>query len=627
MCGNQHGLTARNSTFLSPASPTHFFAMARYINMEQLRFLLFEVHQLQDLFQYERFAHLDSEQVGMMIDAAKAFTDRDVYPFFKEMDEMGVRYDGNGKVLTHPQLKTIITQAAEQGWIGGMGDLDHGGFQMPLMLYNAGHHIFQAANSSVQGYISLTGGAAELITHFGSQDLISTYVHHMFEGRWQGTMALTEPQAGSSLTDITTSAAPSSDGYYHIKGQKIFISAGQHEACDNFVHLTLARIEGAPPGVKGISLFVIPKFRPEADGSLVYNDVFCAGDFQKLGQRAYATTHLVFGEKNDCRGWLVGEPHKGLSYMFQMMNEARIGVGLTAASVSTAAYLHALQYARERPQGRPAGEKDPLRPPVAIIRHPDVQRMLLTQKAIAEGSLSLAMECYKFYDLAQVTTGAEQHRNWLLLEVLTPIVKAYATEQGIRSTSLAIQVLGGYGYTMDFPEQQYYRDIRIMALYEGTTGIQSLDLLGRKMTMENGAAVAALGQYIGQTIKAALADPVFQPYGAMLQTEMAGMQKVIQHLVQFAQQGETERFVADATVFMELAGYVVVGWQWLKMALVARQHLVAGDFKTQSKAFFEGKVHTMQFFYKYELPHAAACARVLLDTGQLTTLESDEILD
>ena len=220
---------------------------------------------------------------------------------------------------------------------------------------------------------------------------------------------MTEPQAGSSLTDIVTSARQVGDGVYNIKGQKIFISGGQHEACDNFIHLTLARIEGAPPGVKGISLFIIPKFWPEKDGALKYNDVFCAGDFQKMGQRGYSTTHLAFGDQDNCKGWLLGEPHKGLSYMFQMMNEARIGVGQTAASVAMAAYQASLQYANERPQGRLPSEKDPMKPPTMIINHPDVQRMLLTQKAIAEGALSLAMECNRLYDLAHASSGDEQH--------------------------------------------------------------------------------------------------------------------------------------------------------------------------------------------------------------------------
>jgi len=269
------------------------------------------------------------------------------------------------------------------------------------------------------------------------------------------------------------------------------------------VHLTLARIEGAPAGVKGISLFIIPKYTVEPDGSLRYNDVYCAGDFQKMGQRGYATTHLSFGDNDDCRAFLLGEPHKGLSYMFQMMNGARISVGQCAASVAMAAYQASLQYALERPQGRAASEKDPSKPPTLIINHPDVQRMLLTQKAIAEASLSLAMECNKLYDLVHSTEGEEKETNLLLLEILTPIVKTYASEQGSRSTALAIQTLGGYGFTTDFPVQQLYRDIKIMSLYEGTTGIQSLDLLGRKVTMQNGKAVKLLAVTMMKTIEEA----------------------------------------------------------------------------------------------------------------------------
>ena len=601
--------------------------MARYTSIEHLRFLLFDVHGVQDLFFYDYFAHLDREQVALMIDSAKALADRDMYPFFREMDEQGVHYAGDGVVWSHPQLKTIIHNAAEQSWISGEFPFDLGGLQLPQMVYNAAHHIFQAANNGTQGYISLTTGAARLIHNYGTPEQAATYLPPMFDGRWQGTMALTEPQAGSSLTDITTTAKPTASGYYEIKGQKIFISAGEHMACENFVHLTLARIDGAPPGLRGVSLFIIPKHRPTAEGGLEYNDVFCAGDYQKLGQRAYATTHLVFGENDNCRGWLVGEPHKGLSYMFQLMNEARIGVGQTASSVAMAAYLASLQYARERSQGRKPGEKDPLQPPIPIIRHADVQRMLFTQKAIVEGALSLAMECNRLADLVRVTEGEAQKPHWLLLEILTPVVKTYSSEQGNRATSLAIQVLGGYGYTVDFPQQQYYRDLRIMPIYEGTTGIQSLDLLGRKMTMENGAALLQLAEHIGSTISQAAAHPALQPYANTLQIEMNRMGRTLRQLGEFARQGDTERYLADATIFMEMAGYIIIAWQWLKMAIVAQKALDAADFSTQSRSFYEGKVHTMQFFFRYVLPHAAACSDILLAEGALTQVEGDEVLD
>lgn len=591
--------------------------------MEHLRFLMFEVHPIQDLFQLPRFAHLDNEQVTMMVDAAKALADRDMYPYFRLFDEQPVRYLGNGEVWTHPQLKTIVQNAAEQSWIGGTADFDKGGMQLPWMVYNAAHHLFQAANNNTQGYLALTGGAAGLIGAFGSQDLVDTYLPHMYEGRWQGTMALTEPQAGSALSDVATSAAPTDQGYYHIKGQKIFISGGQHMACDNFVHLTLARIEGAPPGTKGISLFVVPKFRPTADGGLEPNDVFCAGDFQKMGQRGYATTHLVYGEQGNCRGWLVGEPHKGLSYMFQMMNEARIGVGLTAASVSMAAYYASLQYAKERPQGRRISEKDPTKPPVPIIQHADVQRMLLTQKAIVEGALCLAMACNKLADMAHAAEGEAQREAWLLLEILTPIMKTYASEQGNRSTSLALQIYGGYGYTVDFPAQQYYRDLRIMSLYEGTTGIQSLDLLGRKVTMENGKAAQSLVKSILATTQSAAAYAVLQPQAEALEKEVQRLGSTLETLSTHAKAGDVERYTADATVFMEMASYIVIAWQWLHQSLVAQRCLDAGDFSRQTKSFYEEILHTMRFFFRYELPHAAACAKTLTDPQWLTNLEED----
>ncbi len=596
--------------------------MTAYTNLDHLKFLLKDVHPIEPLFALPKFSHVNWEQAWMMVESAKALADRHMAPFFKEMDEMGVHYDGKGGVTSHPQLKTIIQQAAEQGWINGAAPFDVGGMQMPLMVYNAGQHIFQAANNGCQGYFSLTSGAAALITSFGSKEQIDTFVPNMFDGLWQGTMALTEPQAGSSLTDITSSAKAIAGDRYRIKGHKIFISGGQHEACDNFVHLTLARIEGAPAGTKGISLFIIPKFRPEADGSLKYNDVFCAGDFQKMGQKGYVTTHLVFGDNDDCTGWLVGEPNKGLTYMFQMMNEARIGVGQTAASVAMAAYQASLQYTKERTQGRVMSEKDPLKPPALIIRHADVQRMLFTQKAIAEGSLSLAMECNKLYDLAHATEGDAQRDAWLLLEILTPIVKTYSAEQGSRSAALAVQTLGGYGFTMDFPVQQHYRDLKIMSIYEGTTGIQSLDLLGRKVNMEKGKALAALLTAMKNTIADANSAEL-APFAKKLDDELTRIQTVLSHVSKYAAT-DIDRFLSDATVFMEQLSFVVIGWQWLKMAAAAESKLKSGDYGATPKAFFQGKLQTMKFFFRYELPHAEACAKTMMDPEYLTNLSNWE---
>ena len=599
--------------------------MARYTSMEFLKYLVFEVHPIEILFNYDRYKHLDNEQAWMIIESAKLLADQEMFPYFKEMDQTPATYDGKGGVRTHPQIKRIIQLAAEQNWIGGAAKFEHGGMQLPEMIFNSAHHIFQSANNSTQGYLGLSTGSADLITSFGNAEQIATYVPPIYEGRWQGTMALTEPQAGSSLSDIVTSATETNQGYYKIKGQKIFISGGQHDGVDNFVHLTLARIEGAPVGVKGISLFIIPKYTPEVDGSMRYNDVYCAGDFQKMGQRVYATTHLSFGDNDDCRGFLVGEPNKGLTYMFQMMNGARISVGQCAASVAMAAYQASLQYCMERPQGRTAGEKDPSKPPTLIINHADVQRMLQTQKAIAEGSLSLAMECNKLYDLVHASEGEEKDTHLLLLEILTPIVKTYPSEQGSRAASLAIQTLGGYGFTTDFPVQQLYRDLKIMSLYEGTTGIQSLDLLGRKVTINNGKALQLLLAAINEAIDKAKLNVELKASADSLSKELNDMKKVLLHLNQYAIKGEIERYLSDATVFMEMASYLVIAWQWLKMANVAKEKIEAEDFKTNSKSFYEGKIHTMHFFFKYELPHAAACAETLLNTSTLTNLQNLEM--
>ena len=582
--------------------------MPPYVSLDLLRFLLFEAHRLPDLFGQPRFAHLDESAVDLMLQAAKDWADAELYPYFRSMDEQPAYWQA-GRVQTHEQVGRVLRGAGDNGWIGARDDFDRGGMQMPEMLYAAIHCIFEAANNSAQGYLGLTGGAARLIAAFGSPELIHTYVLPMYAGQWQGTMALTEPQAGSSLTDITTAAYPTSEGFYRIKGHKIFISGGDHGGADNFVHLTLARIEGAPPGVKGISLFVIPRLRPASDNELVFNDVQTAGDFQKLGQRGYSTTHLVFGEQDDCHGWLLGQPHQGLSYMFQMMNEARIGVGHSAASVAMAAYLAAEQYAHERPQGRLPGNRDPLAAPVPIIRHADVQRMLLTQQVIVEGALSLATFCCRLSDLEHVSTDAAEKKDaWLLLEILTPVVKTYSTEQGIRAVSLGLQVLGGYGFTMDFPLQQYYRDIRIMAIYEGTTGIQSLDLLGRKVLAENGRAFQLLLAEMEKTAGKADSDPDLQPFAQELRQESRRLAEATRYLVGFAQAGKMERFTADATVYMEMTANIVIAWQWLHLATAAQQHRSGGRFAPD---FYAQVLRCLRFYFRYELPHAEANARTL----------------
>ena len=598
-----------------------------YFDLATLKFLLFRVHNVENLLKKERFKEYDKTSIDIFIDSVKTFSDTALFPFIKEMDEKP-SYFKDGSIFIHSQFENILKNAGEMGLVGAMNDFDDGGLQLPSIIFNAAYFIMEAANNHVPGYIGLTAGSANLITSFGSQYLKDTYVPNMLDMTWGGTMCLTEPQAGSSLSDITSMAIPTDEDHYLIKGQKIFISSGDHQFSSNFVHLVLARIKDAPSGVKGVSLFVVPKFRPAENGEFVFNDAVVEGEFEKMGQKGYCTTHLVFGEKEDCRGWLVGEPNKGLSYMFQLMNEARIATGRMGAAIASAAYYASLKYAKERPQGRKlnrSGKKNNEEEQTLIINHPDIKRLLFQQKAMVEGSLSLVLETADYLDKEKTSTTSEEKEKYnLLLELLTPITKTYPAEQGIKSTSDAIQILGGYGFCFDFMPQQYYRDIRIIALYEGTTGIQSLDLLGRKITMKNGKAVALLALEIQQTIEQAILDEELKPFANTLLENMGLVQKVNKWLIPYAIKGDYERYLADATVFMDFFGTIVMGWQWLKMAVVAKL-TIKDNNGNQTPEFYRSKVQTMKFFFTYELIKTKGLAKTIMNDEELTINATDEI--
>lgn len=594
--------------------------MAQYMCMDTLYFLMFDVHRIHRVFEYSQFKEYSKDMAKLILESTKAWADQDFYPYYREMDEKPV-YFKDGIVHAHPILKKIFKTAGENGFLGGYFDSSEGGSQLPFCISNGNNHILEAANNHIPGYLGLTNGAAHLITSFGHSTLINKYVPRMLSGAWGGTMALTEPQAGSSLSDITTKAKLLEGEKYAITGQKIFISGGDHQAVENIVHLVLARIEGAPAGTKGISLFVVPKYLEE-DGKLINNNVETAGEFQKLGQRGYSTVHLVFGEKDICHGFLVGKPNAGLQYMFQMMNGARIDVGLTAASVASAAYYHSLQYARERKQGRKLTNKADKTvtsdDPVPIIQHPDVKRLLYRQKAIVEGSLSLLMECSFWQDISKVAEGLEKEKASLLLELLTPVAKTYPSEKGIEAVSSGLQILGGYGYCMDFPLQQYFRDIRIMSIYEGTTGIQSLDLLGRKIIHENGKALQYFWEDVSSVLVAAQEDKDLKPYAEILDHAVKDVKRVLNQLLPLAMEGNYERYLADASIFMEMFSTLVIGCQWIKIGL----HIEDRTAK-ESNAFYYSKWQTLKYFYKYEMPNVQRCGKTILCQDQ-PTVDSEE---
>ena len=419
-------------------------------------------------------------------------------------------------------------------------------------------------------------------------------------------MALTEPQAGSSLADVATKATPAG-GHFLISGSKIFISGGDHDLSENVVHLALARIDGAPAGIRGVSLFVVPKRRPE-NGSLVPNDVTTAGLVHKIGWKALPAAVLSFGEAGDCRGWLVGEPNQGVPYMFQLMNAARISVGADAVATASVAYQESLAYARTRPQGRPAGSRDPSKPQIPIVEHADVRRMLLRQKAIVEGGLSLILCVARLADASEhAPEPAERERAQLLLDLLTPVAKSFPAEKGFESTSLAVQVHGGYGYTSEYLPEALWRDQKLNSIHEGTTGIQALDLLGRKAVAQNGAALAALGREVASVCARAERAGVAPDWIAAVRETGERIGALTAALGKAGAGGDVEAMLRHAADYLELFSTFVVAWQWLLQAAVAREGIDAGR---GPEAFYEGKLAAAQYWIRTELPKAAALATV-----------------
>lgn len=592
--------------------------MTEFLSKRDIYFLLKEVFQAGSLAQYDYFKDHSYETFDIVIDTAiKIGTDL-MYPLYSEMDKNPpVFEDGIAKV--HPQVRTFLDEISSGGWINPDWDYDLGGQQLPNLIKFAYMFIFSAANYSLNAYPSLTMGAANLIKEFASQEIKDKYLDQLCCAKWQGTMAMTEPNVGSSLGDVTTSAEDTGKGYYKIKGKKMFISAADTDQVENTVHMMLAKINGAPAGVKGISLFLVPKFRVEDDGSLLFNDVVCDGIEHKMGYKGSPICSLTMGDNSECYGYLVGVAGKGLSYMFQMMNEERMSVGVGATGKVTAAYYAALEYSRQRLQGRKLREKDPATPMIPIIEHADIKRMLLFQRAICEGSLSLALQVCKYMDLVKVAQNAEEkEKNSLLIELLIPVVKTYPSEMGILSTSAAIQCLGGYGYCQDFPVEQYFRDLRIDPIHEGTTGIQGQDILGRKVTMKKGQALILFIDEVQQIVKEANNYQELKTQAGELSNALNTLLDTTKHLTEIAAAGKTEEFLADATLYLELFGIVAIAWQWLMQSIKVLEALNNSNLAQSDESFYKGKLYTSRYFFRYELPKIESLVKTLKNNDHLT---------
>jgi len=570
-----------------------------------VEFLLREVLDTKALLALPAFADHTLETCEMYVQTARKLAREVLYPAYKPMDEAPPKLV-DGQLRVHPAMRTIYPRLVELGTITATRPSSVGGVSLPTCIATLANAYLMAANLSAYGYAGLTTGAARLLESFGSEDLRARFMTRMYAGEWTGTMALTEPQAGSSLTDVKTIAKPvSGTDHYLVRGSKIFISAGDHDLTENIVHLTLARIEGAPAGIKGVSLFAIPKRREAGgagEGKLVPNDVQVAGVIHKIGWRGIASLAINFGEQDDCRGWLVGEPHRGISYMFQMMNEARIMVGLNGVATAAVAYQESLEYAKTRPQGRPLGAKNPETPQVPIIEHADVRRMLLRQKAIVEGGLCLVVETARLQDIAEhATTPDERERARLLLDLLTPIAKTFPAEKGFESNALAVQIHGGYGYTSEYMPESWLRDQKLNTLHEGTSGIQSLDLLGRKVVAGGGAALRTLALAIQATVGRAKSAGVPDAWLSRLSGSVTAVGEVTMQLGEIGAKGDVEAMMRHSFDYMEMLSLVVIGWQWIEQAAAANEGLARAP-SSDDRDFYEGKLAAAQYWINTELP-------------------------
>lgn len=586
---------------------------APILDQRDLDFLLYEVFDVESLATRERYSEHNRETFDAAITIAKQVAEKYFLPIRSKADTNQPMFE-NGIVSMIPEIKMGLDAVVASGLASARADYDLGGMQLPEAVASCTDAWLTAAASTSLGYVSLTTANANLIDAYGSQAQKDKWVLPMREGRFAGTMAMSEPNAGSGLADLTSSAQLNDDGSYAIVGNKIWISGGDHELNDNIVHLVLARVKGAPKGIKGISLFIVPKFLVNDDGSLgERNDVALAGLFHKMGGRGQTSTALNFGENGGATGYLVGDENKGLMYMFHMMNEARIMVGFSGAINALAGYRYSLDYAKERPQGRLPSCKDPLTPQVNIIEHADVRRMLLAQKAYAEGGFALCMFGAHLVDDIKTSDSPERRAYAsLLLDTLIPIIKTWPSEYGCKANSMAIQVMGGAGYVNEHPVEMFYRDNRLNPIHEGTTGIQSIDLLGRKIQIKEGAGFKAVLSEIHASIAAVQDSEYLKDFAFQLEQACVQLTTTTELLSAAMVERNIDLALSNSVKYLDMFGNIVIAWTWLKLGAVAEAGL-ANTEHDQDRDFYKGKLQAMQYFYRFELPEIYAWAALLSD--------------
>lgn len=593
------------------------------IAQRDLDFQLYEVHRATGLTEHPRYSDHSRETFDSVLQTAFRIAEEKFAPNHRATDEHEPQVV-DGKVMLPVGVQEAVRAYCDAGFLSASVDEVDGGMQLPVLVAQACLSVFRSANIATTSYLGLTAANANVIEKFGSDRQKARYLSALRCGRFFGTMALTEPQAGSGLSDLKSTATPIGDGRYLLRGQKVFISGGDHELSENIVHLVLARLPDAPAGVKGISLFTVPKYHTDEQGRVgERNDVALAGLIHKCGWRGTTSTMLSFGENDACVGEIVGRPHEGLACMFHMMNEARIGVGLGAVMLGYRGYLASLRYARERLQGRAPGNKDPLSPPLPLVAHADVRRMLLAQKAYVEGAYSLALYAARLLDEQRTAaTESERIERTLLLELLTPVVKSWPAQWCLEANSLAIQIMGGYGYTREFPVEQYWRDNRLNMIHEGTHGIQALDLLGRKVVMNDGAALAAMHRVVTQTLQDARSGAALASLADALQRRWQDVMDCVEQLRPHLR-ADGEAVLANAHLFLEAFGHTVLAWSWLRQAVVAQRALDKG-VDAASESFYRGKLQAAQWFFRWELPKAQAQLSLLSSMDDSHRVMRDE---
>ena len=595
-----------------------FLLAAPLLDQRDLEFMLYELFDVEAMTSRTRYADHNRETFDAAISTSRVVAEKYFLPFRQKVDTHQPTFDGH-KVHMIPEIKIALDAVTQAGLASPGADYELGGMQLPALVAAAAGAYLSAAASTTMGYVALTNANANLIAAHGTAEQKKKWLEPLLNGRFAGTMAMSEPGAGSTLSDLTTYAVPAEDGTYRITGNKIWISGGDHELNENIVHLVLARVKGAVKGIKGISLFIVPKFLVNDDGSLgARNDVTLAGLFHKMGGRGQTSTALNFGEKDGAVGYLVGEENRGLVYMFHMMNEARIMVGSSAAILALCGYQYSLDYAKQRPQGRLPSNKDPLSPPVNIIEHADVRRMLLALKAYAEGAYALCLLGTKLADDEQTApTEEERTKAHTLLDFLTPIIKTWPSEYGPKANYFAIQVLGGSGYVNEHPVEMMYRDNRLNPIHEGTTGIQSLDLLARKVPQNGLAGYTACIEAIHETIAEARGRDELGGFADELESAVGTLKEVTDFLLGSMLEKNIDLVLANSVKYLDVFGNVVIAWMWLKQGVAASKGLACAS-SAADENFYRGKLQAMRYFFRYELPEINAWANLLMALDDTT---------